>query len=209
MFRWIANLKTRGERGFTLIELLIVVAIIGILAAIAIPQFAQYRQRAFNSSANSDTRNAKTAAEALFTDVQVYGKTAGAAVVLPGPGGFGAGLLTTGPMVAATPTVPGAMMTTTSQGNFVGVGMGVGNLVSINVSTDAAGASYVMAARHQNGDTAYSADSDSTAIYFVRNPVWVGTAAAISATVPAPTAGADNINATSGGGSPILNWLAQ
>ena len=58
----------KSQKGFTLIELLIVVAIIGILAAIAIPQFAAYRERAFNSAAQSDLRNFKTAMEADYAD---------------------------------------------------------------------------------------------------------------------------------------------
>ena len=62
----------KNEKGFTLIELLIVVAIIGILAAIAIPQFAAYRQRAFNSAATSDLRNFKTTMEADYADNTEY-----------------------------------------------------------------------------------------------------------------------------------------
>ena len=58
----------KNEKGFTLIELLIVVAIIGILAAIAIPQFAAYRQKAFDSAAQSDLRTMKTELEGYFTD---------------------------------------------------------------------------------------------------------------------------------------------
>lgn len=65
----------KGEKGFTLIELLIVVAIIGILAAIAIPQFSAYRQKAYNSAAQSDLKNTKTAMEAYMADNQVYPDT--------------------------------------------------------------------------------------------------------------------------------------
>ncbi len=66
------SLTRKKEQGFTLIELMIVVAIIGILAAIAIPQFSKYRQKAFNAAAESDLRNAMTAEEAYFADKQKY-----------------------------------------------------------------------------------------------------------------------------------------
>ena len=62
----------KNQKGFTLIELLIVVAIIGILAAIAIPQFAEYRKKAFNSAAQSDLKNAKTAVEAYYSENYHY-----------------------------------------------------------------------------------------------------------------------------------------
>jgi type II secretion system protein G len=62
----------KGQKGFTLIELLIVVAIIGILAAIAIPQFSAYRQKAFNAAAQSDLKTMKTSVEGYYTDNYYY-----------------------------------------------------------------------------------------------------------------------------------------
>jgi prepilin-type N-terminal cleavage/methylation domain-containing protein len=59
---------TRTPRGFTLIELLIVVVIIGILASIAIPKFANTKDRANQTAMKSDLRNLATAMEAYFND---------------------------------------------------------------------------------------------------------------------------------------------
>ncbi|MBW6511087.1 MAG: prepilin-type N-terminal cleavage/methylation domain-containing protein [Desulfuromonadaceae bacterium] len=64
--------KRSGQKGFTLIELLIVVAIIGILAAIAIPQFSAYRMKAFNTSAQNDLRTIRTYLDAYFSDNYHY-----------------------------------------------------------------------------------------------------------------------------------------
>ena len=64
--------KMKDQKGFTLIELMIVIAIIGILAAIAIPQFSAYRKRSYNAASQADLRNAATAQEAYFVDNQIY-----------------------------------------------------------------------------------------------------------------------------------------
>jgi len=58
----------RNEKGFTLIELLIVIAIIGILAAIAIPQFSLYKQRAYESDAKANLHNLFLACKAYWAD---------------------------------------------------------------------------------------------------------------------------------------------
>ena len=62
-----------NRKGFTLIELLIVVVIIGILAAIAIPKFAATKDKAKLASVKTDLRNMMTAQEAYFSDFATYG----------------------------------------------------------------------------------------------------------------------------------------
>src|SRR2546422_4199347 len=64
-----------NRKGFTLIELLIVVVIIGILAAIAIPKFANTKAKAYIASMKSDLRNLVTAEEAYFADSVKYSAT--------------------------------------------------------------------------------------------------------------------------------------
>ncbi len=59
---------SRNEKGFTLIELLIVIAIIGILAAIAIPQFNQYKARAYNSDSKSNLHNLYLGCKAYWAE---------------------------------------------------------------------------------------------------------------------------------------------
>lgn len=64
--------KASLQGGFSLVELLIVVAIIGIIAAIAIPQFAAYRNKAYNSAALSDLNVIRLRMETLYAEHQVY-----------------------------------------------------------------------------------------------------------------------------------------
>ena len=96
-----------NRKGFTLIELLIVVVIIGILAAIAIPKFANTKEKAVLAGMKSDLRNLVTAQEGFFSDNQTYSKTLGAAQVNTAAGGACGGTVVFVPSAGNTITVGG------------------------------------------------------------------------------------------------------
>jgi len=143
------------QAGFTLIELMIVVAIIGILAAIAIPQFSAYRQQAFNAAAESNLRNMITAEETYFVDNN-YSYLAVAATEGPGPAGAlpsttassGVGLV----VIAFPPPTPinyvaftGHRLGTRVYGADNAVGMQWRNVAAgLNPSTDAQAAANLL-----------------------------------------------------------------
>jgi prepilin-type N-terminal cleavage/methylation domain-containing protein len=68
--------RSTNRKGFTLIELLIVVVIIGILAAVAIPKFSNTKEKAFVASMKSDLKNLVSAQESYYADKSQYGDLA-------------------------------------------------------------------------------------------------------------------------------------
>ncbi len=210
----IQKFRGNNQKGFTLIELMIVIAIIGILAAIAVPQFMAYRIRSYNTAARAVAHTLKADQGNLNSELGEYGHTEAAPLDLTvATAGMGAADSFANPVLRmpATADADGARLagthSVTARDLAIGIALGdnmTADVINEGVNPD----SYVIHTRHFRGDTAYGIDSDiENAIYAVTNPQWAGIAAGgLQATPTAPNISADDFDGFGGGGLPTGNW---
>jgi len=110
--------RVKGDRGFTLIELMIVVAIIGILAAIAIPNFLNYQRRARTSEARTNLGGIRTSQVAFFAERNCYPTVVPEGIAAPAANATSASIAWPGAAVVAASLVPAAATCTTAAVTF-------------------------------------------------------------------------------------------
>jgi type IV pilus assembly protein PilA len=195
---------------------MIVIAIIGILAAIAVPQFMAYRMRAYNSAAKSIVHNLKADAANLNAELGVYGHTEAAAAALNAADAGVAPADTfsvAGLRVAASPASPGARLVGTTNDTLrsLAIGVSLGNMMTADVqdiNNAADDSTFHAFARHYKGDTAYAIDNDvENVLLSVSNgTAWPNNAGLMATTVAPALPAADDIDGQAGGGAPTANW---
>ena len=180
------------QKGFTLLEIVIVVAIIGILTAIAMPQYQAYRIRAYNANTTTMVKLANAAEIELYAEIGAYGNidpagntTLSALPAVPaGPSGPADSTLTPALRNNATAATRGGLIagTNISTGASFAVPLAMGVNMTLETSVPAPGPvgvnssiAFALQARHRNGDKIYGSDSNRPNILFVKtNNNWPG-----------------------------------
>ena len=184
-------LMFRNE-GFTLIELVIVMTVIAILTAIAIPQYYAYRMGSYNSAASSDLRNSRAVLESFYSDHRVYPSSAPGGA--PGAGTvLAAAMNSTGAIAKGSISPPNLPVLPVPAPGF---SAGLSQNVGLVVHTAPLGKTFTIGAKNASGDRCFGMDADPSAMYWVQ-----GTAGSALQANSIPLALLDANNFLQGGGT--------